>query len=289
MIRYSSPASGRLLLLLIAVALVSIVWLEPSLTLRAASAPGSVSSPPARPVHWSYEGEDGPAHWGGLSPAYSRCAEGKMQSPIDLIPSQESNAIPLIFDYKRSSLRIAHHEHVVDLIDNGHTIQVTVDRGSTLTTRRAVYHLAQFHFHSPSEHTVDGKAFPLEAHFVHQSESGNFAVVGVLFEEGAPNPNLESIIAHFPAAKGETRHEPSVELDLGIHLPVSPLVYSYRGSFTTPPCTENVEWFVLKAAASASREQLAAFATRLQGNNRPVQSPQGRKAEFTRIRERVAE
>jgi len=241
------------------------------------------SSSSARPVHWTYEGKEGPENWGKLSPVYAACGNGQAQSPINLIATQESNAIPLIFDYKRSGLKIAHHENVMDIIDNGHTIQVTVDVGSTLTTRRDIYDLAQFHFHTPSEHTVGGKSFPMEAHFVHQSDKKNFAVISVLFEEGASNANLDRLITHFPAAKGDTLHEPEVKLDLGSHLPRSPLVYSYMGSFTTPPCTENVEWFVMQTPLTASRAQLDAFAARLGHNNRPIQPLRGRVSEVNQV------
>ncbi len=67
-------------------------------------------------------------------------------------------------------------------------------RFRTLTTGRNTYLLKQFHFHSPSEHTVNGKHFPMEVHFVHQSADGNFAVVGALFEEGPANANLAQLI-----------------------------------------------------------------------------------------------
>jgi carbonic anhydrase len=234
----------------------------------AAPTPAAASS--ARPVEWGYTGDHGPTHWSALSPVYSACVQTH-QSPIDVLTASEGSGVWKA-DYRSTGLNIAHHEHVTDILDNGHTIQITVDEGSTLTTGRDTYSLKQFHFHTPSEHTVDGKSFPMEAHFVHQSAAGAFAVLSVLFEEGAENANLAGLIAHFPAAKGDAKIEPEVRLELALHLPQDTAAHNYIGSFTTPPCTENVEWLVLRQPVSASPDQLQAFAARLNHNNRPLQA-----------------
>lgn len=225
----------------------------------------------ARPAHWGYEGEHGPAKWGSLDPAYAVCDKGKEQSPIDIAKAGAGTANPWTINYRPTSLKIVHHEHVVDIVDNGHTIQVNVDEGSTLTTSKNTYQLKQFHFHTPSEHRVEGKSFPMEVHFVHQSADGNFAVVGALFVEGLGNENLAKLIANFPKGKGDTVRIPEIKLDLHLQLPANTAAYTYMGSFTTPPCTENVEWLVFRDPVLASREQLNAFAARLSPNNRPVQ------------------
>jgi carbonic anhydrase len=225
----------------------------------------------ARPVHWTYEGKEGPRQWGTLSPIYAACDHKSGQSPIDITRVEAGMATPLKLAYGSTSLRIAHHEQVIDIVDNGHTIQVTVDEGTTLTTGKDTYHLKQFHFHTPSEHTIDGHHFPMEVHFVHQSAAGNFAVISALFTEGAANANLAQLIAHFPKAKGDADHFPNEKIDLALHLPANTSTYSYIGSFTTPPCTENVEWFVFREPIAASRGQLKAFSDRLDHNNRPVQ------------------
>jgi carbonic anhydrase len=238
--------------------------------------PAATIASGVRATHWGYEGEHGPANWGTLDPAYAACDKGKAQSPIDITKAGTGTGNPWKLNYKSSSLRIAHHEHVAELVDNGHTIQVTVEKGSTLTTSRDTYQLKQFHFHTPSEHTIDGKSFPMEVHFVHQSADKNFAVVSLLFAEGATNANLAKLIANFPKAKGESANLPEVKLDLALHLPTTNAAYTYMGSFTTPPCTENVEWLVFRDPVMASREQLDAFAARLKSNKRPVQPLNGR-------------
>jgi carbonic anhydrase len=250
------------------------------------AAPEPTAAPSARPVDWHYEGELGPAHWAELSPAYVACGQAG-QSPIDLVQTRASTG-SWQADYHPSGLRIAHHENVTDILDNGHTIQVTVDAGSVLTTERGRYALKQFHFHTPSEHTLGGRAFPMEVHFVHQSAEGNFAVLAVLFEEGAENANLATLIAHFPE-KGHPNLDPAVRVELALHLPRNHSAYSYVGSFTTPPCTTNVEWLVVTTPVAASAAQLAAFAARLNHNNRPIQPSGGREVTISYVGEQASD
>ncbi len=159
-----------------------------------------------------------------------------------------------------------------DIIDNGHTIQITVDEGSTFTFGDKTYSLKQFHFHTPSEHTIDGEHAPMEMHMVHQSEDGSLAVVGVLFKEGAvPNENFAKIVANLPNAKGESKHITDINLELKVHLPNDNYAYHYVGSLTTPPCSEGVQWLVLRDPVSLTTEQIAAFSSRIGPNNRPTQ------------------
>ncbi len=258
----------------------------------AADAPATKAAPAAdsaRPAHWGYEGEDGPPYWPKLSPVYAACGEGKSQSPINITQAEAGESSAWKLDYQKTKLKISHHAHVDDIIDNGHTIQVTVDGGSTLTTDKDTYVLKQFHFHTPSEHTVDGTHMPMEMHFVHQSADGKLAVVGVMVREGPANENLAKLITHFPTAKGETKHVADVELDLKMHLPDNVAAYHYSGSLTTPPCTENVDWMVLRDPITASPEQLAAFEAKLGKSNRPVQSLHGRSLRTRLLQSKAAE
>ena len=248
---------------------------EQDTTTVSSSSPETKTS--ARPVHWGYEDQVAPAMWASLSPVYAACGEGKSQSPIDLVTSAQAGEPNWSVDFRTTSLKIAHHEHVDDILDNGHTIQVTVEEGSTLTLNEKLYNLKQFHFHTPSEHTVDGKNLPLEMHMVHQSSDGSFGVIGLLFEEGKANENLEKIIQHMPSLPGESTHFTDVKLDLNVHIPKKVSAYHYIGSFTTPPCTENVEWLILRNKFTASADQIKAFSSRLGHNNRPVQAMNGRK------------
>ncbi len=226
----------------------------------------------ARPVHWGYAGDDGPTNWASLTPVYALCGEGKNQSPVNIVKSDVAGGKTWKLDYKTTSLKIAHTEHMDDIIDNGHTIQITVDEGSTFTFGDKSYSLKQFHFHTPSEHTIDGKHAPMEMHLVHQGADGALAVVGVLFQEGAtPNPNFDKIITNLPTAKGDSKHITDANLELNVHLPANNYAYHYVGSLTTPPCSEGVQWLVLRDPVQLSKEQIEAFSSRIGPNNRPTQ------------------
>jgi len=227
----------------------------------------------ARPVHWSYEGESGPSTWGTLSPTYAPCKDGNNQSPIDIIKTDVKGLTNWSHHYSSTSLRVTHTEHMEDILDNGHTIQVNVDTGNILLYDGKTYTLKQFHFHTPSEHTINGNHQPMEMHLVHQSEDGNLAVIGILMMEGkTPHPILTKIIANLPATKGETKHVAEERIELNLHLPTDNNAYHYTGSLTTPPCTENVQWIVLYEMISVSKDQIDTFVSRLGSNNRPVQS-----------------
>jgi len=234
----------------------------------------SVSIQPvsARPVHWGYAGEDGPATWASLSPVYALCGEGKNQSPINIVKTDAKGGANWKFDYKTTSLHIAHNEHMEDIIDNGHTIQITVDEGSMFTFGDKTFNLKQVHFHTPSEHTLDGKHAPMEMHLVHQAADGTLAVVAAFIQEGkTPNENFSKIIANLPNAKGETKHVADVNLELKMHLPKDNFAYHYIGSLTTPPCSEGVQWLVLGNPVYLTAEQIEAFSSRIGPNNRPTQ------------------
>lgn len=250
---------------------------KPTETSEQSVSADSVSNQPAavsaRPVHWGYDGEDGPEQWASLSPVYALCAEGKSQSPVNISKTNNQGDANWTFDYHATSLKISHTEHMEDIIDNGHTIQVTVEEGSTFTYNDQMYELKQFHFHTPSEHTIDGQHMPMEMHMVHQSTDGSLAVVSVLFEEGdQANKNLQEIIENLPGAKGETIHATEAAHELEVTIPEDNDAYHYTGSLTTPPCSENVQWMVLREMATVTADQVEAFSSRIGPNNRPVQS-----------------
>ena len=215
-------------------------------------------------AHWSYEGEEGPEHWGELSDEFRMCAEGKNQSPIDLTAAVHAERPELVFEYYSSP---------VDEINNGHTIQQNIKPGSFLKIpdRDKSFELKQFHFHSPSEHTLGGKSFAMEMHFVHMDENGALAVVGVLVDEGDEHPVLKQLWSFMPENAGETNVQP-IGIEETNLLPPTRDYFSYGGSLTTPPCSEGVKWLVLKTPIEASAEQITIFQSRVgPRTNRPVQ------------------
>lgn len=235
--------------------------------------PAPEASPPARTApashgtHWTYEGEEGPDHWGEISSAWSLCKTGHMQSPVDLGAAAALGRFTVSATYRPGALTV---------LNNGHTVQVNFPEGSTLSSGIARYKLVQMHFHTPSEETVYGVHYPMVAHFVHVDYAGNYAVLGVLFEEGAVNPELEKIIKAAPHTEQGAATVPGVTFDPARLLPANLAVWRYEGSLTTPPCSEGVRWHVATHRATASAGQIAALHAILGDNARPVQPLYGR-------------
>jgi carbonic anhydrase len=223
-------------------------------------------------VHWGYEGENGPERWADLSSEFVTCRQGKRQSPIDLNGSKPVEGAAIERRIGREVLTFQQRAQVMDLVDNGHTIQVTNDVSMTLDIGSDHFELVQYHFHAPSEHTIDGVASPLEIHFVHKSASGDLAVVGILVEEGEHDPLWDPLIAALPSGPGDSRHVEHLDLDMNELRPLPRRYYRYQGSLTTPPCSEGVEWVVMAEYRRISSDQMAAVVSRLHDNNRPVQS-----------------
>lgn len=216
--------------------------------------------------HWSYSGDTGPEHWAELSPQYSACS-GKNQAPIDLTAFVEADLEPIEFAYRAGGGEIS---------NNGHTVQVSYEAGSTIGVDGQTFQLVQFHFHAPSENHIDGESFPMEAHLVHADKDGNLAVVAVLFAQGKANEALAEAWANMPQRAGDT-HAFSSPLDASDLLPANRDYYRFNGSLTTPPCTEGVRWLVMKHPVSASKEQLEKFALAIpHPNNRPIQATNAR-------------
>ncbi len=222
-------------------------------------------------VHWSHHsGEDGPENWKNLCEGFSDCG-GRFQSPVNIITdsiAENSNLAAITFNYGDSK---------VNIINNSHTVQFNISGENNITINNRKYKLLQFHFHTSSEHTVNGNYFPAEVHFVHQSEDGNYAVIAAFYEEGEENELFKMYMKYFPTAEGEYTSED--KFDILSLLPENKSYYYYKGSLTTPPCSETVSWYILKNNLSASKEQLEEFAKILDNNFRPIQKLNGRKIE----------
>jgi carbonic anhydrase len=201
-------------------------------------------------VHWTYEGNEGPEHWGDLSPDYALCKSGETQSPIDIPSSVAPGSI--------NGMTLIYIAAPGTIFDNGHTVQVNITGGSTLTEGGKDYTLAQFHFHKHSEHTVGGISQPLEMHLVHTASDGAYTVLGVFLKSGAANTALDEVFTKMPSAT-ETPAPLSHDIDPIALLPTVKDGWAYDGSLTTPPCTEGVHWRVYGVPLEASPEQIAKF------------------------------
>jgi len=220
----------------------------------------------AHATHWSYEGEGAPEHWAQIDKRFFICKEGHNQSPINLTGFTEAELPAIDFNY---------HLVSTEILDNGHTEQVNVKKGSSITVDGIVFDLKQFHFHTPSENNINGKSFPLEAHFVHASAEEKLAVVAVMFEEGAENAALKELWAVMPTEVGKHHEIDAKHLDA--LLPKERDYYRFNGSLTTPPCTEGVRWLVMKKSVTLSKAQIETFKKVMHlHNNRPIQSTNAR-------------
>jgi carbonic anhydrase len=211
---------------------------------------------------WSYEGATGPDKWSGLAPANKACSIGGQQSPINIGETIKAQLPPL---------KIAWGKTAESILNTGNTIQINMPEGSTMSAGGGGFRLQQFHFHRPSEHTINGANFPMEAHFVHSNADGNLAVIGVLITAGRTNKAFNNIVLTMPNRAGSQIKAESA-VDPNAFLPPKRNYYRYAGSLTEPPCSETVDWFVLSDPVQVAEADINSFARLYPKNARPVQS-----------------
>jgi carbonic anhydrase len=220
------------------------------------------------PEHtWDYGESQGPSHWGDLKPEFAPCKNGHRQSPIDIRNPQKADLPPIQFEYRPSPLHI---------IDNGHTVMINYHSGSFISVGGKKYALKQFHFHRPSEETINGRGYEMVVHLVHADEEGNLAVVAVLLQEGEDNPTVHELWNDVPKEKEKEEDFENVQINVAGLLPVNRGYYTFPGSLTTPPCSENVTWFVLKQPVTVSSEEIEQFSRLYRHDARPTQPLYGR-------------
>ena len=217
-------------------------------------------------AQWDYAGSGGPDSWGQMKPEFARCSSGLRQSPIDIRDGIKVNLDPVQFDYKPSAFRV---------LDNGHTVQVSVGPGNSIDVGGRRYDLVQFHFHRPSEERINGRQFDMVVHLVHKDIDNRLAVVAVLLDRGSAHPLVQNVWNNLPLEKGD-EVVARTTIDLNALLPTERSYFTYMGSLTTPPCSEGVLWMVMKAPMPVSNEQIGIFARLYPMNARPIQSVSGR-------------
>ncbi len=221
--------------------------------------------------HWGYDGIAGPEKWGSLKSGHERCQDGERQSPIDIKISEATEGKTL------ESIFVHYTNAPLEIVNNGHTIQVNGDGHSTAVIGGKEFTLVQLHFHEGSEHTVDGKQYPMEVHLVHQSEVGELAVIGVFMDIGDPNEVVKTVFDNMPAQAGEKKVDDGIKINATGLLPDRRGFYHYLGSLTTPPCTQIVEWYVMKEPITISEAQHAQFQKLYKNTFRPTQELGARK------------
>lgn len=213
-------------------------------------------------AQWGYSGAGGPDRWGELDPDYAVCSTGRNQSPIDLAGFVEAELPAIAFNYGANA---------TEILNNGHTVQANFPEGNSISVNDHGFELKQVHFHAPSENTIEGKSYAMEAHFVHADGGGILAVIGVMLDPGDANEELAKLWLQMPEGPGETHALGSAFSALSL-LPDDRAYYRFNGSLTTTPCSEGVWWHVMKSPVSVSEEQVDAFLHAVHhANNRPVQ------------------
>ena len=217
-------------------------------------------------VEWGYGGPGGPEHWASLAEDYAACSNGRQQSPIDITGYGRGDGTNISFSYSANA-KAVHND--------GKFVRVDYATGNTMSLGQRTYELKSGHLHSPSEHWIDGVGFSAELHLVHADADGDLAVVGVLFELGAPSPAVQTILDAAPAA-GDTVAD-GFTLNARDYLPGGLGYYRYDGSKTTPPCDEPVDWHVMHQRETISAGQVDRLLELSGGpNNRPVHPTGGR-------------
>ena len=218
---------------------------------------------------WGYGENNGPEVWGQLTPEYRVCDTGIHQSPIDLVNPTPAALPIIIFNYQSASVNIR---------NTGNTIEVAYpNQGNWIEIDETKYHLLQFHFHAPSEHTIAGELSDMEMHLVHESKDGTLVVIGAFIKSGSVNTAFDTFWHLMPSVADKSEQLTGVVLNAFDLLPDTKRTYRYDGSLTTPPCSEGVKWIMMTTPIEMSEAQIAAFKAIFDGNNRPVQPLNGRK------------
>lgn len=217
----------------------------------------------APPESFGYSGDIGPTFWGGLDPAWGACENGEVQSPVDL-------GTAFVQSRRQPNLNIDYGRTTGEIFNNGHTIEVETEGDNAIRVQGKRFQLVQFHFHVPSEHTVGGQGYDMELHLVHANADGTNAVVAVFLDRGARSRALFPIFDQLPD-DFNVHHELEAGFNPERFLPDDRSHVKYRGSLTTPPCTDGVRWVVLLEPVTVSDEDLAQFHERIHFNARLVQ------------------
>jgi carbonic anhydrase len=249
-------------------------------------------SPLTMAVSWDYQGTSGPEYWSSLSPAYQACAKGLHQAPINIptnVPTDTASHLRINYHLDHEELLEFRPFQQPDTVQptwlieqNHHTVQVQIKHPSSeeiLSWHNKDYQLLQFHFHIPAENHLNGHSFPMEMHFVNQAKDGSLAVIAVFFKLGHFNPAIEKILTQVPVGEKDVQEfaHSGIAFMAKTLLPADDAYYSFEGSLTTPPCSEPVQFLVMKQPVELSSQQWEKFKTVLGSTNaRPIQAINGR-------------
>lgn len=207
---------------------------------------------------------------------YEACGKGTLQSPINIEVKEtidEEQALKLA-----EQISLNYDQALFAVENNGHTIEAnstTLDNSLLINDKE--FKLTGIHFHSPSEHQLNGQYFDMEAQLFHESEEGELAIIGLFIKSGEENDVLAEMWDEIPTNGDVAAKLLNNPIDLQQLLPADKEVYQYVGSLTAPPCTEGVNWFILEQPIEMSDEQINRFSAIFLQNNRPIQQLNNRE------------
>ncbi|MFQ6638891.1 hypothetical protein Gotur_014697 [Gossypium turneri] len=229
----------------------------------------------------------GPARWGEIHAEWGACSNGTMQSPIDM-SNERVNIVSHLGRLKKS-----YKPSNATLRNRGHDMMLRwEDEAGAIEIKGTEYVLHQCHWHSPSEHTINGRRYDLELHMVHESADGKVAVIGIMYKTGRQDSFLSLLMDHLEAITDITDRERAVGVIDPRHIKFgSRKYYRYIGSLTIPPCTENVVWSIVRKVRTVTREQVrflrVAVHDEWDSNARPLQSINKRSIQLFRPDDKV--
>lgn len=199
------------------------------------------------------------------------------QSPIDIRPDNTFfGTLPALQFTLNSNTALSVINNSTPETIKESTVRANVAAGAgTLMLSGHEWNLAQFHFHTPSEHLLKGQQTPMEMHLVFSDAASNLLVVGRWVKEGTFNSALDPIFSHLPQTNTDTLHVD--HFDLNTLLPDNLESFRYSGSLTTPPFSEGVSWINLATPLEMSGAQINAFSSLFpEGDARAIQALNGR-------------
>jgi carbonic anhydrase len=207
---------------------------------------------------------------------------GKHQSPIDIHTLKSHK------DMKKHQYEVHFKDEISAVKNLGHTIQLDFNKGSSVDYEGVTYHFKQLHFHTPAEHHIDGIIYPMEMHIVCATDTDkdpSYLVLAVLFKMGQENKFLSEFFNYLPTQEHNAAFTNFNQVKLTHFLSLEDKGdfahhFHYKGSLTTPPYTERVNWIIYKNIFDASAEQITLI-NQLEGNNaRKIQPIGNRPVEY---------
>lgn len=215
---------------------------------------------PKKEAVWSYDNDyTGQEEWGLITPAFAACGIGTEQSPVHIGRTEGIRADVPTFNYNSGEMRLQ---------NIGYTFEIQPISELSYIEEGKTYLLKSIHFHTPSEHGVRGAFYPMEIQFNHESIEGKKLIIAVFTKIGAAQPELDIALSAVPEKYNVSN---TIIFNPALLLPHSFAHYAYTGSITTPPCTEGIQWRIMKKHITISQEQMFKVAKFTRRNARLAQ------------------